>query len=143
MVESKYIYGTLLLIIVVLVFLQSVKQVTEHLLQDDPILEHLRIILIDVHPVVKHLKLYKSDKSYTLNKEKIFLCLKDNNNNYYSLNMLIYVSLHEIAHVLCKSHGHTPEFYNIFDNLLQRAKDQGVYTDEIPQIKNYRGSSEN
>ena len=57
--------------------------------------------------------------------------------------MLIYVSLHEIAHVLCKSHGHTPEFYNIFDNLLQRAKDQGVYTDEIPQIKNYRGSSEN
>lgn len=141
-INDRYLSILLGTVIVILLITQCHRQVKEHLLQDDPMLDHLRLILVDVHPIVSQLKLYKADKSYTLNKEKVFLCLKDGNGNYYSLNMLIYVSLHEIAHVLCESQGHTQEFYQIFDGLLKEAKHQGVYTDEIPQVKNYRGSSE-
>ena len=133
------VLGILILLIVVSI---CRTQVHEHLLQDDPMLEQLRLILIDVHPVVQNLRMYKSDKSYTLNKEKVFLCLKDGQNKYYPLNMLIYVTLHEIAHVLCTSQGHTDEFYSIFDSLQQRAIQLGVYTNKIPQVRNYRGSSE-
>ena len=139
---DRFLSISLVVIIGVIIITLCHKQVKEHLLQDDPMLEHLRLILINVHPIVGELKLYKADKSYTLNKEKIFLCLKDSNNNNYPQNMLIYVALHEIAHVLCTSQGHTPEFYAIFEQLLAKAKELGVYTDKIPQVKNYRGSSE-
>ena len=49
------------------------------------------------------------------------LCVKDENNNYYSDNMLMYVALHELAHVLCDEIGHTPKFWAIFDQLLDKA----------------------
>jgi hypothetical protein len=140
--RETYLHLTILFCLLVVITVVVNRQVKEHLLQDDPMLEHLRMILIDVHPVVSDLKLYKSDKSYTLNKEKVFLCLRDKNNQYYPLNMLLYVSIHEIAHVLCKSHGHTEEFYQIFDTLLKRAQDIGVYSEKIPQVKNYIGASE-
>lgn len=140
--EKQYISIILGIIIIMIVSYYINKQVQEHLLQDDPMLNHLRIILIQVHPIVANLKLYKGDKSYTLNKEKVFLCLQNENGEYYSLNMLIYVGLHEIAHVLCTSQGHTPEFYEIFDGLLKRASDLGVYNDNIPHIISYRGASE-
>ena len=39
-------------------------------------------------------------------KQKVYLCLKDENNEYYNDNMLIYVALHELAHVLCDEIGH-------------------------------------
>ena len=142
MVKTKFLSILLVIIIILIVIERCHTQVKEHLLQDDPMLDHLRLLLINVHPIVGSLKLYKADKSYTLNKEKIFLCLKDNDNNYYPQNMLIYVTLHEIAHVLCTSQGHTEEFYNIFDSLLKRAKELGIYTVDIPQVRNYRGSSE-
>ena len=140
--KDKYFTITLGTIMIVIVYMMCHNQVKEHLLQDDPMLDHLRIILLNVHPIVKTLKLYKGDKSYTLNKEKIFLCLKDDNDKYYSLNMLIYVSLHEIAHVLSPTTGHDHSFYEEFEKLLTKAKNLGIYTDQIPQVKNYRGSSE-
>jgi hypothetical protein len=51
--------------------------------------------------------------------------------------MLTYVLLHEISHTLCKSVGHTQEFYDINDKLLQRASDLGYYSFSIPIVKDY------
>ena len=45
------------------------------------------------------------------------MCLKDKNGKYYDDNMLNYVALHELAHVLCDEIGHTDKFYAIFDEL--------------------------
>jgi hypothetical protein len=115
-----------------------IKRIKENHLQDDPKLHHLREILHPVHPVVKDLKLYRGKKSYTLNKEKIYLCLVDENGEYYSNNQLLYVLLHEMAHLLNKDDiGHTEKFHKIFRELLDKAIELGIYDDSIPPIQDY------
>lgn len=112
--------------------------IKEHHLQDDPKLHQLKEMLAPLHPVVKNLKLYKGKKSYTINKEKIYLCLKDQNDNYYSNNMLIYVLLHELAHLLNKEDiGHTEKFHEIFEGLIEKAHDLGIYNTSIPPVEDY------
>lgn len=86
---------------------------------------------------VSDTKISEEKQSYTINKEKIYLCLYDKNNQYYSNNMLIYVLLHEFSHVLCKSVGHTDEFYDIFNRVLQDAVERGVYDPNIPIDETY------
>ena len=67
------------------------------------------------------------------------MCLKDSDGNYYDDNSLMFVLLHEIAHVICKSIGHTDEFHKIFEDLLKEAEKVGIYSSKIPMIKNYCG----
>ena len=114
-------------------------QVREHNLQDDPMLHRLKDVVSKVHPLASRLKLYKSDKnSYTLNKEKIFLRVTDEQGNYYALNMLVYVLLHEMAHMInTVDVGHTEEFHRVFDELLDKATDVGVFNPSIPIVKDY------
>lgn len=81
--------------------------------------------------------LSKGKKSYTLNKEDIYLCLKDENDKYYEDNMLIYVLLHEVSHSICDEVGHTEKFHNIFHALTQKAIELKIYNDQIPLIRNY------
>ena len=110
----------------------------ENKLQEDPMLWKLKEMLLPLHPEVKNLKLYKGDKSYTINKEKIYICLKDENEQYYPTNMLIYVTLHELAHLINKDDiGHTEKFHKIFDELLDEAYNMGIYNPSIPPIENY------
>lgn len=117
-----------------------IRTIREYNLQDDPMLCNLKQILDPIHPEIKNLKLYRGKKSYTLNKDKIFLCLKDKNGQYYSINMLIYVFLHEFSHYLNKDDiGHTPKFYQIYEDLLYKAEKLGIYDPSIPPIKNYCG----
>lgn len=115
-------------------------QMREYMLEDDPHLHNIKALLIEAFPDdpdIQGLKLYKGDKSYTLNKEKIFLCMKDENGEYYNTNMLIYVLLHEIAHVKNHTVGHDENFQRIFDGLLKEAKKRKVYDDTIPPVSNY------
>jgi len=81
--------------------------------------------------------LSKGKKSYTLNKEDIYLCLKDENDKYYEDNMLIYVLLHEISHSICDEIGHTEKFHKLFNALTQKAIELKIYDNKIPLIRNY------
>lgn len=105
----------------------------------DPVLDTLHKQLCIVDPRICDIDLYKGSKSYTLNKSSIYICLKDKHGKYYSRNMLCYVLLHEYAHVLCESVGHTPEFYEIFNTLLQKAAKKKLYDPSIPPVENYCG----
>ena len=89
--------------------------------------------------VLDEIKLYVGSKSYTINKSRIYMCLKDSNGNYYDDNSLMFVLLHEISHVICNSIGHTDEFHKIFEDLLKEAEKVGIYSSKIPMIKNYCG----
>ena len=106
----------------------------------DPILDVLKQLLIPVHEIFNVIKLNKGNKSYTLNKEIIYICIKDENGEYYPMNSLVHVILHEVAHMLnTKDVGHTKEWQNIFNELLKKAEEKNVYNPNIPMVSNYCG----
>ena len=62
--------------------------------------------------------------SYSVNKgEKLVLCLRsrDKLNNIVDNNTIMFVALHELAHMITKSIGHTDEFWNNFRFILREA----------------------
>lgn len=67
--------------------------------------------------------------SYTINKgEKIVFCLRSKLlDNIHDTNTLMYVVIHEMAHVGCPEYGHTPLFKKIFKFLLQHSIIIGIY----------------
>jgi hypothetical protein len=67
--------------------------------------------------------------SYTINKgEKIVLCLRSKFlNNIHDINTIMYVVIHELAHVACPEYGHTPLFKKIFIFLLKQSEKINIY----------------
>jgi len=69
--------------------------------------------------------------SYSVNKgEKVYMCLRqrDTSERLVDTNILMFVALHEMAHVGTASIGHTPEFWNHFAWLLKHAETLKIYT---------------
>ena len=75
--------------------------------------------------------------SYTINKKHVHICMQDEEGEYYDRNMLIYVLIHELAHVICDEIGHTPKFNQINDELLVEAAKLGLYDPSSPIIVDY------
>jgi predicted RND superfamily exporter protein len=68
--------------------------------------------------------------SYSVNKgEQIVFCLrsKEYKNELHSLNLVMYVTLHEMAHVACPEFGHTALFKEIFAFFAKIAIEMGIY----------------
>jgi len=68
--------------------------------------------------------------SYSVNKgEKIVFCIrqKDDNETLIDENTITFVAIHELAHVMTKSVGHTPEFWDNMKRLLKEAVNQDLY----------------
>lgn len=114
-----------------------VTQIRESYTSSDPILKELRDQAARVDSRIANLPLYSAEKSYTINKEKTFLCLRDEKGEYYDKNMLIYVLLHEFAHVINHEVGHPPSFHKVFDDLLKKAEAIGVWNRNKPIISDY------
>ena len=133
--DFYFIITILLISILTIMFVGN--RIREKYLEDDPILVELKEILCKTFPEINNTILLRGEKSYTINKSRIHICLKDENDNYYDKNMLTYVILHELAHVLCDEIGHTTKFHSIFTDVLDKAVKSGVYNDKIPTIKNY------
>jgi len=88
--------------------------------------------------VLQNLVMVEDNESYTINKKIIHLCTKDpQNGRVYDKNTLMFVVLHELAHVLCPEIGHTETFLSINYALLDHAVRNGVYDPSKPFIKNY------
>lgn len=135
-------------------------QIHEHYIQDDPKLKDLKDNLdlffenkkdweqplktLNEKNIMKNIKLYRGEKSYTINKEKVYICLKDENGNYYDDNTLIYVIAHELSHAICDEIGHTEKFNRIFEALLKKMEEEGIYNSKIPIKHDYceNGDSE-
>jgi predicted metal-dependent hydrolase len=68
--------------------------------------------------------------SYSVNKgEKIVFCIrsKDKQQKLVDINTIMFVAIHELAHVMTKSIGHTEEFWNNMKYLLKKGINIGVY----------------
>jgi predicted metal-dependent hydrolase len=68
--------------------------------------------------------------SYSINKgEKIVFCIrsKDKDEKLIKLNTMMFVAIHELAHVMTKSIGHTEEFWDNMRFLLRVAIKNKIY----------------
>ena len=68
--------------------------------------------------------------SYSVNKgEKIVFCIrtKDKKQRLIKLNTMMFVAIHELAHVMTLSIGHTDEFWENMKFLLKVAIKNGIY----------------
>jgi hypothetical protein len=71
--------------------------------------------------------------SYSENKgERIVVCLRDKSPPYKltDSNTVTFVLLHEMAHLMTTTIGHTPEFWTNFKNILHDASSIGIYRPE-------------
>lgn len=139
MVMKKFLFYILLLTcICLLIYLFYKKFVIDNYTKFyDPKLVEIQKRLSKAIPEVNDINLSGSNKSFTINKQDVYICTKDINGQYYSDNMLTYVLLHELAHVLCDEIGHTEKFKNIFQSLLNRAEKAGLYDSSIPPVDDY------
>jgi predicted metal-dependent hydrolase len=69
--------------------------------------------------------------SYSVDKgKKIVFCIrsKDAKQELIDMNTIMFVAIHELAHVMTKSVGHTEEFWDNMRYLLKKGIKIGVYT---------------
>lgn len=151
--QSKIIAVSIAILLVFAICWAIYNQIYEHYAQDDPKLQHLKKIFEDFFSrdnywespidmlnnrnIMSEISLYRGGKSFTINKEKVYLCLKDENGEYFNDNMLIYVLAHEISHSLCSEIGHTEKFHQIFEALLVKLTEAGIYNPSIPIQTDY------
>ncbi len=79
--------------------------------------------------------------TYTLNKgEKMVYCLRNRgpNQNLHRENLIMFVTLHELGHIMSKSVHHTDEFKDNFKFIMDEAVKFGIYKPE-----NFRKNSVN
>jgi hypothetical protein len=84
---------------------------------------------------IKETGIMENDAAYVLNKKYMSICLinfcdlsKCNNiNSIENLNLLAYVGIHELAHIMSEEIGHATEFRNNFKFLLDYAKNIDYY----------------
>ena len=80
----------------------------------------------------------ESDAAYVINKKYMSICLVNfcdttkcsNINSLENLNLLAYVGIHELAHIMSEEIGHSTEFRTNFRFLLEYSKNINYY-DEI------------
>lgn len=69
--------------------------------------------------------------SYSVNKgEKISICVRQPDNSFINDNIIIFVFIHELAHVMTEEVGHTPKFWDNMAYLLEQGEKIGIYVPE-------------
>ena len=151
--ETKKTYFVLAGLILFITCFMIYSQIYERYAQDDPKLKEIKGVLeeffsrqkkwkepltiLNQKNIMKDITFYRGNKSYTINKEKVYICLKDPKGEYYDDNTLYYVIGHELSHAICDEIGHTEKFHNIFEALLLKMEKAGIYTNKIPISHDY------
>jgi hypothetical protein len=82
--------------------------------------------------IIKETPETSSYTSYSVNKgEELYLCIRSKKTNeIHDINDLLYVAIHEIAHIGCPEIGHTNLFFKINLYLLKKAVEFNLYKKE-------------
>tara|TARA_Y100000389_G_C17352728_1_gene459344 strand:- start:407 stop:988 length:582 start_codon:yes stop_codon:yes gene_type:complete len=75
---------------------------------------------------------YDDSAAYTVNKsDELRICLRNNKTNQFeNENTMMFVALHELAHIMSDSYGHNKEFMDNFKFLLHIAVKLKIYEPE-------------
>lgn len=134
--------GSLIIVLVVsfIIFGMFILTRKERMSDIHPMLDQVRENFAKINPVYSKIPLKEGSSSYTENKNVITLCIKDpESGGYYDMNTIMYVALHELAHVVTKSQHHTDEFKKNFNILLRKGAKIGIYDPRIPIPSTYCG----
>lgn len=111
---------------------EKLKKLVKHMDEKYPERENVRRLVRGFNPKRVYETLPTSEyTAYSENKgEKLAFCLNTtkDGNQLIDENTLMFVAIHEVAHIMTKSIGHKPEFWNNFKFLLENAAEIGVYT---------------
>ncbi len=78
------------------------------------------------------------DSSYSIAKKYIYICLRNPiTNKFHDKNVIIYVALHELAHVLCPDYGHGNLFIEIFKLITEISVELNLYKPINFEVENY------
>ena len=125
---------------------EKLEYLVENVGQRYPKRENVKRLVENFNPTTIKETLPTSEyTAYSENKgEKLAFCLnkkKQNNDNLIDSNTLTFVAIHEVAHIMTVSVGHTEEFWNNFKFLLENAVELKIYTpvDYKKEPENYCG----
>jgi len=107
--------------------------------QKDPYLESFKPLISKIleksgyhmfdQPIPIHI-VNSQDRTYTINKQKIYMVTHKPNGERYNRDTLLFVLLHEIAHILSPDEHHTKDFYRVEKRLHSAAIDLGYIRKE-------------
>ena len=124
----------------------SMKKLVKHMGQKYPDRENVKRLVEKFDPKRVYETLPTSEfTAYSENKgEKLAFCVtkqKGNDEDLIDENTLLFVAIHELAHVANKTVGHDASFWQNFKFLLVNAKEIGIYIPEDYKKKqvNYCG----
>lgn len=113
---------------------QKLKKLVAHMKEKYPDRDNVKRLVNGFNPKRVNETLPTSEyTAYSENKgEKLAFCLNTTKkgNTLIDENTLMFVAIHEVAHIMTKSIGHKPEFWNNMKFLLENAKEIGVYQPE-------------
>ncbi len=109
--------------------LDALKYHLEKMFPDDPRTKRI-VHRFDSEKISEGGEESKEYTSYSVNKgEKIVFCLRarDGTDRLEDINMLIFVAVHELAHIATEDEGHTDTFWDNMKFLLEEAINIGIY----------------
>ena len=110
----------------------KLKQLVKHMGEEFPDRENVERLVKGFNPKkINEILPTSSYTAYSENKgEKLAFCTTTTKkgNKLIDDNTLTFVGIHEIAHIMTKSIGHTKEFWDNFKFLLKNAAKIGIYT---------------
>ncbi len=110
--------------------------------ETNPILQRLHRDLKELNPEYGKIPLKSCDSAYTENKSMICICTHDpKTKKQYGHDILMYVCLHELTHMVCKDYGHGVEFQSNFGTILRAAVEKGLYDPNTVIPPDYGGIS--
>ena len=74
---------------------------------------------------------YDNHAAYSVNKgDRIGVCLTKKDGSFEQSNRILFVLMHELAHVMSRSYDHTDEFWDSYEFIVKVAVEKGLYTYE-------------
>lgn len=124
-------------LVIIAVFALAPRSYYSH---NHPILNQVRSNFSKLNPEYAKIPLREGNSAYTENKAVITLCIRNpDTGGYYDMNTIMYVALHELSHIVSKTHGHNDEFKTNFSIILRQAARKGIYDPRKPIPTTYCG----
>jgi len=133
----------LLIILIIIVLCKTIRNFQENYgVSSSPetteILQEIKLRIAKINPEYYYIPIKEGKSSFTRYKRTISLCMKNpRTKEIYNINILMYVVLHEVGHVITKSKGHGAEFQKNFSLLLSQAVNLGIYDPSVPIPEDY------